>query len=122
MRLAAKEKGINENKLASMEKRCLNAIKDCNIKQNTKKSVIESINEYGPLLERKSEDNHFAEKHELLLKDRPWEKCNCPFCKSAGMHVVVFRGAARNKRRGLHNTWVFYHKVLHGIGTTNKNF
>jgi hypothetical protein len=26
----------------------------------------------------------------------------------------VFRGTGRNKRRGFHNTWVLYHKILHG--------
>jgi hypothetical protein len=31
--------------------------------------------------------------------------------------VVIFRGNNRNRRRGFHNTWVFYHlmqKVLAG--------
>ena len=114
MRLAAKAMGLTENELASMEEQCLDAIETCNENPTAKALVIKNINKYGPLLDRKSEDNHFAEKHALLLKDRPWEKCPCPFCRSAGIHVVVFRGASRNKRRGLHNTWVFYHKVLHG--------
>ena len=33
-------------------------------------------------------------------------------CKDAGINIVVFRGANRNRRRGFHNTWVFYHKIL----------
>lgn len=114
MRLAARREGISEDALAQMERRCLEAIDNCNSDPTAQSQVTSSINQYGPLLERKGEDNHFVEKHELLLSDRPWEQCDCPFCRSAGMHVVVFRGASRNKRRGLHNTWVFYHKILHG--------
>ena len=114
MRLAAETKGISQGKLAEMERACLDAIEACYKDPLGANLVTESINRYGPLLERKGEDNHFVEKHAALLKDRPWEKCFCPFCRDAGMHVVVFRGANRNKRRGLHNTWVFYHNVLYG--------
>jgi len=114
MRLAAVSEGLSEDDLVEMERQCLDAIEACGKTPSAKHLVIESIDRYGPLLNRKGEDNHFAEKHALLLEDRPWEKCSCPFCRSAGIHVVVFRGASRNKRRGLHNTWVFYHKVLHG--------
>jgi hypothetical protein len=114
MREAAASRGFSEDSLVTMERRCLDAIEACGNDAGARARVIRSINRYGPLLERKGEDNHFADRHDLLLRDRPWEKCSCPFCQSAGMHVVVFRGASRNKRRGLHNTWVFYHKVLHG--------
>lgn len=114
MQAAAKKEGLAPAQLATMERRCMDAIEACNNDPSAKGRVVSSINRYGPLLTRRGEENHFAEKHALLLKDRPWENCSCPFCKSAGMHVVVFRGANRNKRRGLHNTWVFYHKVLQG--------
>jgi len=114
MRQAAVAKGFSEDELAEMEIDCLTALAACDKNPSDMKQVIDSIERYGPLLERKYEDNHFADKHALLLKDRPWEKCFCPFCRSAGINVVVFRGASRNKRRGLHNTWVFYHRVLHG--------
>lgn len=114
MQQAAIDAGISEKQLTEMESRCLNAIERCGDNPSAKGEVTEAVNLYGPLLERKGEENHFAEKHALLLNERPWEKCSCPFCRKAGIHVVVFRGASRNKRRGLHNTWVFYHKVLHG--------
>ncbi|MEW6405936.1 MAG: tRNA-guanine transglycosylase DpdA [Chloroflexota bacterium] len=114
MRLAAAMAGLSQNELAKMERCCLDAIEACDKHPSARTLVTDTIDRYGPLLNRKGEDNHFAEKHALLLEDRPWEKCSCPFCRSAGIHVVVFRGASRNKRRGLHNTWIFYHKVLHG--------
>ena len=42
------------------------------------------------------------------LRDRPWEKCPCTICKNCGMDVIIFRGNNRNRRRGFHNTYVFY--------------
>lgn len=114
MREAAVAAGIKHITLAEMEQECLNAVKGYNGSSGTNARILESIDRYGPLLERKSEDNHFTDKHALLLKEKPWEKCTCPFCQDTGIQVVVFRGASRNKRRGLHNTWVLYNKVLHG--------
>jgi hypothetical protein len=114
MRQAAIDRGISENDLTEMERSCLDSIEACGVDPSATQQVLQSVERYGPLLERRSEDNHFARKHALLLKDRPWESCQCPFCRSAGIHIVVFRGASRNKRRGLHNTWVLYHKILRG--------
>ena len=114
MRQAALGRGLTEAQLAELERECLATIEACNDHPDATNQLVKSIDQYGPLLQRKSENNHFDEEHALLLKDRPWEKCSCPFCRSAGIHAVVFRGASRNKRRGFHNTWVFYHKVLHG--------
>ena len=98
-----------------MESRCLLALRDFNGSEEAHQEVVESVNRYGPLLERRGEDNHFFEKHNAVLTNRPWEKCRCAVCRDLGIDVVVFRGAGRNKRRGLHNTWVFYHKILHGF-------
>jgi hypothetical protein len=32
--------------------------------------------------------------------------------RDLGINIVVFYGIGRNKRRGLHSTWVLYHRVL----------
>ena len=54
------------------------------------------------------------------LRDRPWEKCDCPICKENGMDVIIFRGNERNRRRGFHNTYVFY-KLLRRL-LEDENF
>ena len=113
LREAAEEKKISEEDLREMETRCLVALNNFDGSEETHKEVVESVNDYGPLLERRGEDNHFFEKHNAVLTARPWEKCRCTVCRDLGIDVVVFRGAGRNKRRGFHNTWVFYHKILH---------
>jgi hypothetical protein len=114
MRESSEEKNIPHDRLREMETRCLEALSNFDGSTQSHREVVESVNDYGPLLERRGEDNHFIEKHEALLTDRPWEKCRCPVCHEMGIDVAVFRGAGRNKRRGFHNTWVLYHKILHG--------
>jgi hypothetical protein len=50
----------------------------------------------------------FREHYEATLKARPWEQCNCAICERSGIEVAIFRGNNRNRRRGFHNTRVFY--------------
>ncbi|MEC1071403.1 tRNA-guanine transglycosylase DpdA [Priestia megaterium] len=46
-----------------------------------------------------------------LLTDQPWKKCPCSICKNVGVEVIIFRGNNRNRRRGFHNTFVFYNQL-----------
>ncbi len=99
--------------MQKLEKECLTNLKLFDDRKISEEKVLENINEYSALLQRKKTYNHFSERHKELLDERPWKKCKCKICQDLGIHVVVFRGANRNRRRGFHNTWVFYHKILH---------
>jgi hypothetical protein len=114
LREAARSKRISAKRLTALENRCLVALNNFDGTESAHQEVVNSVNEYGPLLVRRGEDNHFFEKHNEVLTDRPWEACRCQVCRHLGIDVVVFRGSGRNKRRGFHNTWVLYHKILHG--------
>ncbi len=114
LRDSAGKQNILDEQLQQMEQRCLLALMNFDGTRKAHREVVSSVNAYGPLLERRGEDNHFFEKHDEVLTDRPWEKCRCAVCRAMGIDVVVFRGTGRNKRRGFHNTWVLYHKVLRG--------
>ena len=46
-----------------------------------------------------------------VLTDQPWKRCPCSVCKGIGVEVIIFRGNNRNRRRGFHNTYVFYNQV-----------
>jgi hypothetical protein len=48
-----------------------------------------------------------SEVYRRVLEDRPWEQCPCEICRRLGIHVLIFRGAERNRRRGFHNLYVF---------------
>ena len=41
------------------------------------------------------------------LVDRPWERCSCRVCREIGIDSIIFRSSNRNKRRGIHNLYVF---------------
>jgi hypothetical protein len=46
-----------------------------------------------------------------MLETQPWKACQCEICKEIGIHVVLFRGAERNRRRGFHNLYVFFQRL-----------
>lgn len=50
-------------------------------------------------------------EYAATLSARPWKDCACDVCRAIGHHVILFRGAERNRRRGLHNTWTFYRRL-----------
>lgn len=74
--------------------------------------VLDAVIEYDERLTRSSDVRSMRAKYERTLTDRPWRTCDCPFCKKVGIHVLIFRGANRNKRRGAHNTLMLYQQVL----------
>jgi hypothetical protein len=51
-----------------------------------------------------------------VLAAKPWSSCPCDVCRTLGYHVILFRGAERNRRRGFHNLWVFYRRLRRELG------
>ena len=70
--------------------------------------VLDALLDYDRHLTRSSETESMRGKYKRTLEDRPWQKCGCNFCKKLGIHMLIFRGANRNKRRGAHNTYMLY--------------
>ena len=121
---------LSNGNMQAMEEKCLLSLSrfdDEEIPEKEVKEILRDVNKYSECFPRKNwpspkkSSNHLCKKHEKLRKkheellmERPWEKCECKVCQEARIHVVIFRGAHRNRRRGFHNTWVFYHKILHG--------
>lgn len=59
------------------------------------------------LLSRPLREQEYAR----LLHDRPWRSCGCVICGALGIEVALLRGNDRNRRRGFHNTYVFYRRL-----------
>lgn len=76
--------------------------------------VLDAVLGYDCHLERSSEIQSMRKKYKETLEDRPWRECDCPFCKETGIHILIFRGANRNKRRGAHNTLMLYKRIQEG--------
>ena len=74
--------------------------------------LLEEIIAYDRLfLRNEFREEKYRELYRELLESKIWKRCNCPVCKELGIDVVIFRGANRNKRRGFHNTFVFYREL-----------
>ena len=93
--------------LERLEQDCLRELrKFAKSKQSPSSGLIEHLVEYDTLV---AGERPGTEKRLLrTLEDRPWEKCGCEICRKWGIEVIIFRGNNRNRRRGFHNTYVFY--------------
>jgi len=69
--------------------------------------VLDSVMAYERVLGGSA---NLTREYSRVLSDRPWRKCQCKLCKEVGIDIVVFRRNNRNRRRGFHNTWVFFNK------------
>jgi hypothetical protein len=54
--------------------------------------------------------DEYREVYRRTLEDQPWKKCSCEICRDLGIEVIIFRSNDRNRRRGFHNTYVFYQR------------
>jgi Queuine tRNA-ribosyltransferase len=81
---------------------------------STVKSVLAAVIQYDEHLTRACDGRNMRAAYERTLTDKPWEDCDCAFCKGAGIHTLIFRGANRNKRRGAHNTLMLYRSLAAG--------
>lgn len=66
-------------------------------------SLIERLREYEAVWHGKKDD---GARYRETLEDKPWKSCPCAVCRKLGIHVVLFRGAERNRSRGFHNLHV----------------
>jgi hypothetical protein len=92
-----------------LERECLKALQTLNTRRRHSSacSALDAIDAYGEFLGVRSR----REQYEEVLLDRPWESCPCGICEHVGIHVVIFRGTERNKRRGFHNVFVFNQRL-----------
>ena len=76
--------------------------------------VLDALLSYDSNLARRSETQSMRSRYHRTLQERPWRYCACNFCRGIGIHVAIFRGANRNRRRGAHNTLMLYSQIGQG--------
>ena len=106
---AVKEGRIGEAAIARLEHRCLDAVRAYDAGGSGVDEVLELLETYDGVIGQ----SRRHKKHDLrrTLEERPWVACPCAICRAVGVEVVIFRGNNRNRRRGFHNTWVFYERM-----------
>ena len=73
--------------------------------------VLDVILSYDQHLTRANKTPSMKAEYRRTLEDKPWRGCECPFCENLGIHILVFRGSNRNRRRGAHNTLMLYERI-----------
>ena len=71
--------------------------------------------DYGVSVDDISSAKDYGDAYREILEEQPWKKCPCGICKRIGIHVMLFRGAERNRRRGFHNVHVLYRRLRREI-------
>ena len=94
------------NQVERMEKACFQAMHDFDAGKMSVKATCDILEEYDQLITPDRQSTRpLLEK---ALEDAPWKRCQCAICQKDGIQVIIFRGNNRNRRRGFHNTWLFY--------------
>jgi hypothetical protein len=100
------EERASSAKVVRLEKASLQAMRDLDRGRTSVEKVIDTLEEYDRLIT----PDRLPHRHLLqrTLEAQPWKHCPCDICRRDGIDVVIFRGNNRNRRRGFHNTYVFY--------------
>jgi hypothetical protein len=99
---------VDQREARRLEVACLKVVNAFDKKMASVGETVSLLVEY----ERLYEDRRtFEDIYRETLEERPWDRCSCEVCQALGIHVMLFRGAERNRRRGFHNLFVFYNKL-----------
>ncbi|KKL96460.1 hypothetical protein LCGC14_1844260 [marine sediment metagenome] len=108
MRKLVKTGAIDQNEAFDLEKDCLNAVVQFDLGNISKESLLNKLVNYEKLY---SPESSRIDAMNKVLTDKPWKKCPCEICQEIGIHTLLKRGAARNRRRGFHNLYIAYEKL-----------
>jgi hypothetical protein len=105
---------VKQEAARRLEKACLSTMEEFDAGKASVTQTVKVLREYEHLYDPKKDH---TEAYEQTLADSPWRHCRCDICRKLGHHVILFRGAERNRRRGLHNVWMFYRRLQQRLGT-----
>jgi len=95
-----------------LERACLDAMAAFDDGIATVDDVLLPLKEYEDLYDgQRTRINRYRE----VLEAAPWKHCGCDICRHLGHHVILFRGAERNRRRGFHNVYVFHRRLANTL-------
>ena len=97
------------DELQAIQDRCLTVLREFDRGLRSVDETMEVIHEYDRLIT--PDRTQYGDRLRRTLEARPWKHCGCAICKKDGIDVILFRGNNRNRRRGFHNTHVFYKLV-----------
>ena len=96
----------NLQQFIDLEKSALESLRNFDENNLSIKETLENILAYDQLVGDDREKH--KQLYEQLLTDKPWRESISPICQEYGIETAIFRGNNRNRRRGFHNTYVFF--------------
>lgn len=107
---------VPQEEAVQAERDCLRAIKAYSERSFSVQGALDALMAYVVLFDvqlakKPAKLAQRAEHYRETLEERPWERCPCSICKRIKHHVILFRGAERNRRRGFHNVQNFYRRL-----------
>lgn len=115
---ASEEPEKLEAQLYSLEQKALDAIRKYADRKLSLDKTMTALTAYE---DQFGENKKYYPLFEETLRNRPWEKCSCVICKALGVEVIILRGNNRNRRRGFHNTSVFYRRFKNALIELQKS-
>ena len=104
---SSKKRGIPFEILLAKEKECLTNLRKFDEGKVSLKKALSSVMTYDELT---GGNGKLEESYKRTLTEKPWKSCPCKLCKDTGIDIIIFRRNNRNRRRGIHNTWVYYNE------------
>jgi hypothetical protein len=104
---------VSQGRAIRLERESMALIQRFDHNSASLEETLQVLRDYEQLYEPGTDH---SEDYRRVLTDKPWRSCGCAVCSTLGIHVVLFRGAERNRRRGFHNLWVFRRKLNLGLG------
>jgi hypothetical protein len=104
---------INQDQARRLEQESLRALREYDAGVIPVDAVLEPLLRYEELHDGKVER---SAAYRQALEEMPWKQCRCEVCRAIGIHVIIFRGAERNRRRGFHNLTVLYERLHQELG------
>src|SRR5262249_13348030 len=102
----AEHASVDEQTLLAKEQEALRAVRSLARGRCSVDGCLNALLEYDRFVT--SDRIDMTRLYRKTLTERPWERCDCRVCRTWGVEVIIFRGNNRNRRRGFHNTFVFY--------------
>ncbi len=109
---------LNQEEVRRLEERCLRGLIEYDHERLSLDVALEQVLSYERVHHPKQDHSR---TYREVLEDRPWAACSCEVCGKIGIHVILFRGAERNKRRGFHNLVVFYSQLQNELVTPARS-
>jgi hypothetical protein len=97
---------VDQRGLLDLQSKCLQAVRAFDRCEGKVSETVDLLLRYHALIRDDGPD--MRGEYERTLKETPWKYCSCEICARWGVEVMIFRGNNRNRRRGFHNTYVFY--------------